>query len=156
VHYGQRRPQSVLDAVGAELEPAESSSLNGATSRDDGFGAGETAAHYAGHQAVDRVDGQPDEDTLGRVVREKAHDAKPMSVDQALHEMELVGHDFYLFADAESGLPSVVYRRKGYAYGVIRLAAPVIASPREPEPAAAPAAPVDGVVPRPAAFAARS
>jgi hypothetical protein len=159
VHYGQRRPQSVLDAVGAELEPAESSNLNGAShdashgaSHDDGFGADETAAH----QAADRIDGQPDEDTLGRVVREKAHDAKPMSVDQALHEMELVGHDFYLFADAECGLPSVVYRRKGYAYGVIRLAAPVIAPPREPESATAPTTPVDGVVPRPAAFAARS
>jgi hypothetical protein len=36
--------------------------------------------------------------------------------------MELVGHDFYLFADADTGAPSVVYRRKGYDYGVIRLA----------------------------------
>jgi sigma 54 modulation/S30EA-like ribosomal protein len=35
--------------------------------------------------------------------------------------MELVGHDFYLFNDAETGRPSVVYRRKGFAYGVIRL-----------------------------------
>ena len=45
-----------------------------------------------------------------------------MSVDDALSRMELVGHDFYLFADADSGEPSVVYRRKGYDYGVIRLA----------------------------------
>ena len=45
-----------------------------------------------------------------------------MTVDQALYEMELVGHDFYLFADAECGRPSVVYRRKGFDYGVIRLA----------------------------------
>jgi hypothetical protein len=35
--------------------------------------------------------------------------------------MELRGHDFYLFSDAESGQPSVVYRKKGYDYGVIRL-----------------------------------
>ncbi len=42
-------------------------------------------------------------------------------MDQALFEMELVGHDFYLFADEASGAPSVVYRRKGYDYGVIRL-----------------------------------
>lgn len=55
------------------------------------------------------------------VVREKAHDATPMSLDDALHRMELVGHDFYLFSDAESGLPSVVYRRRGYTYGVLRL-----------------------------------
>jgi hypothetical protein len=54
-------------------------------------------------------------------VREKEHPAKPMSIDQALFEMELVGHDFYLFSDLDSGLPSVVYRRHGYDYGVIRL-----------------------------------
>lgn len=58
----------------------------------------------------------------GQVVRQKAHTSEPMSVDDALSRMELVGHDFYLFADADSGQPSVVYRRKGYDYGVIRLA----------------------------------
>jgi hypothetical protein len=63
------------------------------------------------------------EDNLpGQIVREKEHTAKPMTVDQALYEMELVGHDFYLFSDADSGRPSVVYRRKGFDYGVIRLA----------------------------------
>jgi ribosomal subunit interface protein len=55
------------------------------------------------------------------VVREKEHDASPMTLDQALYEMELVGHDFYLYADKESGRPSVVYRRRGYDYGVIHL-----------------------------------
>jgi hypothetical protein len=45
-----------------------------------------------------------------------------MTLDEALFQMELVGHDFFLFPDAVSGLPSVVYRRKGYDYGVIRLA----------------------------------
>jgi ribosomal subunit interface protein len=55
------------------------------------------------------------------VVREKFHAATPMGIDQALFEMELVGHDFFLFTDAASGLPSVVYRRRGYQYGVIRL-----------------------------------
>jgi ribosomal subunit interface protein len=55
------------------------------------------------------------------VVREKIHAAAPMGIDQALFEMELVGHDFFLFTDAASGLPSVVYRRRGYQYGVIRL-----------------------------------
>jgi ribosomal subunit interface protein len=57
------------------------------------------------------------------VVREKAHDATPISLDDALHRMELVGHDFYLYCDAENGLPSVVYRRRGYTYGVLRLRA---------------------------------
>jgi hypothetical protein len=46
-----------------------------------------------------------------------------MTLDQALYEMELVGHDFFLFIDADSGLPSVVYRRRGWNYGVIRLRA---------------------------------
>ena len=55
------------------------------------------------------------------IVRDKTHEATPMTLDQALYEMELVGHDFYLFVDAESGRPSVVYRRRGYQYGVIRL-----------------------------------
>jgi ribosomal subunit interface protein len=55
------------------------------------------------------------------VVREKTHPATPMTLDQALYEMELVGHDFYLFVDKESERPSVVYRRRGYDYGVISL-----------------------------------
>ena len=62
-----------------------------------------------------------DEYRPGRIVRRKVHTAHPMSVDDALSRMELVGHDFYLFSDSETGAPSVVYRRKGYDYGVIRL-----------------------------------
>jgi ribosomal subunit interface protein len=55
------------------------------------------------------------------VVREKFHAATAMAIDQALFEMELVGHDFFLFRDIEDGRASVVYRRRGYQYGVIRL-----------------------------------
>ncbi len=55
------------------------------------------------------------------VLREKVHAARPMTIDQALLEMELVGHDFYLFHDSECDRFSVVYRRRGYDYGVIRL-----------------------------------
>ncbi|WP_373299566.1 ribosome hibernation-promoting factor, HPF/YfiA family [Streptomyces poonensis] len=55
------------------------------------------------------------------VVREKTHVASPMTLDQALYEMELVGHDFYLFVDSETKEPSVVYRRHAYDYGVIHL-----------------------------------
>ncbi|GAB2630388.1 ribosome-associated translation inhibitor RaiA [Streptomyces capparidis] len=69
------------------------------------------------------------------VVREKTHAAAPMSLDQALYEMELVGHDFYLFIDTDTGLPSVVYRRHGYDYGVIHLKADP--SSGEVEPAGA-------------------
>jgi ribosomal subunit interface protein len=56
------------------------------------------------------------------VIRTKDHTATAMTIDQALYEMELVGHDFYLFVDAACGKPSVVYRRRGWNYGVIRLA----------------------------------
>jgi ribosomal subunit interface protein len=55
------------------------------------------------------------------VLREKVHPARPMTIDQALFEMELVGHDFYLYHDSECDRFSVVYRRRGYDYGVIRL-----------------------------------
>jgi ribosomal subunit interface protein len=55
------------------------------------------------------------------VVREKTHPAEPMTLEQALYEMELVGHDFFLYIDKESSEPRVVYRRRGYDYGVIGL-----------------------------------
>ncbi|MFT3877851.1 MAG: ribosome-associated translation inhibitor RaiA [Propioniciclava sp.] len=55
------------------------------------------------------------------VVREKIFPATPLTLAQALDEMELVGHDFFLYVDAETGAPSVVYRRKAYDYGVIHL-----------------------------------
>jgi ribosomal subunit interface protein len=67
-----------------------------------------------------------DEHLPGRVVREKQHPATPMTVDQALHEMELVGHDFYLFMCADTGQPTVVYRRHAYDYGLIRLVDPAL------------------------------
>src|SRR5690625_646323 len=56
------------------------------------------------------------------IIRQKVHKTKPMSVDQALTEMELVGHPFYLFIDEETSQPCVVYHRHGWTYGVIRLA----------------------------------
>jgi len=56
------------------------------------------------------------------VIREKVHVSRPMVLDEALTEMELVGHDFFLFTDSSTGCPSVVYRRRGWSYGVIRLA----------------------------------
>ncbi len=55
------------------------------------------------------------------IVRQKLHEATPMSVDQALYEMELVGHPFYLFIEEDTKQPCVVYHRHGWTYGVIRL-----------------------------------
>ncbi|MEV0987356.1 ribosome-associated translation inhibitor RaiA [Streptomyces sp. NBC_01343] len=66
------------------------------------------------------------------IVREKTHSAAPMPLDQALYEMELVGHDFYLFVDSDTKMPSVVYRRHGYDYGVIHLNSDEASSSAEP------------------------
>jgi ribosomal subunit interface protein len=88
-------------------------------------------AHFDGaiptpRSHYDDLDGHFDADTdpdpvPGRVVRRKAHTDAPMTVEDALARMELVGHDFYLFSDVDSGKPCVVYRRRGYDYGVISL-----------------------------------
>jgi ribosomal subunit interface protein len=111
VHHGSKNPPSVAEATAAL--PAD---LDGHVSRN-GHSA-ETA--YENVALLERTDG--DDDTSALIVRDKTHSATAMTTTQALHEMELVGHDFYLFADADSGLPSVVYRRHGYDYGVLRLA----------------------------------
>jgi ribosomal subunit interface protein len=100
------------DAVAAEPDTV-GSALDGGVL--DGAGVPEVVDDPA---ELDDVD----EHRPGQIVRRKVHTAQPMSVDDALSRMELVGHDFYLFADADTGAPSVVYRRKGYDYGVIRLA----------------------------------
>lgn len=78
------------------------------------------------------------------IVREKAHLASPMTIDQALLEMELVGHDFYLFHDSDCGRFSVVYRRRGYDYGVIRLVEQLSAFLSAGRPAACPRRRTDG------------
>ena len=101
VHRGHHSPRSLHDAA-AEL-PFE----NGAPETN-----GSSVRRIAGIEV--RGEGP-------MVVREKVHPAVPMSLDQALLEMELVGHDFYLYIDSEHLVPSVVYRRKAYDYGVIRL-----------------------------------
>jgi ribosomal subunit interface protein len=79
-------------------------------------GAGADGAEADGHMVPIQMEGDGP-----LVLREKVHAAKPMTIDQALLEMELVGHDFYLFHDSECDRFSVVYRRRGYDYGVIRL-----------------------------------
>jgi ribosomal subunit interface protein len=90
-------------------------------------GAARPTEPAAGPDDEDRY-AQPDRSPM--VVRTKTHRAGPMTLDEALSNMELVGHDFYLFQDAGSGRASVVYRRRGYDYGVIHLI-----GPEDPEPA---------------------
>jgi ribosomal subunit interface protein len=99
VHHGRHSPTSVAAATGSLTAEA----------------AVAVAVAAEEPEETEAFDGP------GQVVREKEHPAKPMTIDEALFEMELVGHDFFLFSDADSGRASVVYRRKGYDYGVIRL-----------------------------------
>jgi ribosomal subunit interface protein len=99
IHHGSRTPESL------HSRPV-SVNGNGAAAQ------GETSAE---------ADSGDDDTPFDIVVREKVFESRPMTLDDALHQMELVGHDFFLFPDAETGQASVVYRRKGYDYGVIRL-----------------------------------
>ena len=132
VHYGRRSPASVGEATAGVLPgvapfPAEFDARSPSQLVSRVAVLEQTAEDpYAGHDLPDIPEQQRwDDDEAyrpGHIAREKEHPAKPMTVDQALYEMELVGHDFYLFSDADSGQPSVVYRRKGFDYGVIRLA----------------------------------
>jgi ribosomal subunit interface protein len=105
VHRGQHAPESVAKAMAR--------TNNGADTGVVTVEEGEIAERQVGPVAIDG------EGPL--VVREKTHPAAPITLEQALYEMELVGHDFYLFVDKESMRPSVVYRRRGYDYGVISL-----------------------------------
>jgi ribosomal subunit interface protein len=102
VHYGDKTPVSVATATAAVPPPEPA-----------------TRAEPTAASEHDGVDGQH---RPGRVVRTKEHPTKPMSVDDALYEMELLGHDFFLFYDKQTERPSVVYRRHAYDYGLIRLA----------------------------------
>lgn len=98
VHYGEKTPVSVAQAT-AQLAQDDSLAIDHGLSLDGEAPPGP-----------------------GQIVRTKVHSAEPMTVDDALYEMELVGHDFYLFHDKETDRPSVVYRRHAFDYGLIRLA----------------------------------
>ncbi len=82
------------------------------------------AENWALRPAGDLKPGEVREEQLGDspvIVRQKVHEAAPMTVDEALHQMELVGHPFFLFVDKDTKQPCVAYRRKGWTYGVLRL-----------------------------------
>ncbi|MBC6448377.1 ribosome hibernation-promoting factor, HPF/YfiA family [Actinokineospora xionganensis] len=119
VHHGRRSPASVAEATSAVINGSRETNGKRVSQL-----AVLDAPEFEGMTDLpeqQRWDDQAADNLPGRVVREKEHPAKPMTVDQALYEMELVGHDFYLFSDADSGQPSVVYRRRGFDYGVIKL-----------------------------------
>jgi ribosomal subunit interface protein len=114
VHRGQRRPVSMHDVTSTDFSvldvvPADAAVLE--TVR-----TGSVPVITDQSQEIEQED-----DYCPVVIRKKVFASTPMTVDDALYYMELVGHDFYLFIDSESGRPSVVYRRKGWDYGVIGL-----------------------------------
>ena len=115
VHHGRHTPASVAEATAGlpgDLPPL----------------AGSANGNGPGYDNVSVLESpSPPDDTELLIVRDKTHSAEPMSTADALHEMELVGHDFFLFTDLDTHLPSVVYRRHGYDYGVLRLAADGVA-----------------------------
>jgi ribosomal subunit interface protein len=109
VHRGRRAPISVAEATAplAAFSPPSAPE----------------EAQASAVAVAERADEEFEEDSQPwHIVRMKEHAAEPMTVDDALFQMELVGHDFYLFLDKDSGRASVVYRRQGYDYGVLSLA----------------------------------
>jgi ribosomal subunit interface protein len=133
VHYGRRHPTSVAEATAPLAATLTLDTENADTESPDTPTGVETDDQRPWTGPLNPIGPEldyelptqrwesPDAQGPGRIVRRKRHCAKPMTVDEALYEMELVGHDFYLFSDAASGLPSVVYRRHGFDYGVIQL-----------------------------------
>jgi ribosomal subunit interface protein len=105
IHYGDKTPVSLAEATAV----APASDTAPPTGQENDVTPSPGAAAGTEHEP-------------GRIVRTKEHPAKPMTVDDALYEMELVGHDFFLFHDKETDKASVVYRRHAYDYGLIRLA----------------------------------
>jgi ribosomal subunit interface protein len=108
VHYGDKTPVSLATATAVAAAPKNSFDAGAEPEPRQHDGASPDGQERKGHAP-------------GRVVRTKEHQAKPMTVDDALYEMELVGHDFFLFYDKQTERPSVVYRRHAYDYGLISL-----------------------------------
>jgi ribosomal subunit interface protein len=112
VHRGQHRPVSLREASAdgfsvIDLVPASPQVLERVVT-------GEIPVQATGRNPDDA-------DYSPVVIRRKVFPSSHMTVEDALDHMELVGHDFFLFIDSETDHPSVVYRRKGWDYGVIAL-----------------------------------
>ncbi|HEY0247565.1 MAG TPA: ribosome-associated translation inhibitor RaiA [Gryllotalpicola sp.] len=122
---GAHRPTSLHDATSAafaatDITPAASAVLDAV--RTGAIPLGQPVeAEPGGSAGPDATSEEEQEAYCPVVIRTKTFASVPMTVDDALYYMELVGHDFYLFIDSETARPSVVYRRKGWDYGVIQL-----------------------------------
>ena len=116
VHHGRHVPKGVHEAT-APLPPASTSvPLHEETSARAAQPA-EPVEERTGYE----IDNDVPAGDSPVLIRRKVFPTQPMTLDDAVDNMELVGHDFYLFIDTATGSPSVVYRRRGWTYGVISL-----------------------------------
>jgi ribosomal subunit interface protein len=123
VHRGQHRPPTVRSVDHSDFRLADIRPTDADTLRriDPETGAIGVEPEVPSISAVDENEPEGYEGYSPVVIRRKVFASQPMTVEDALYYMELVGHDFYLFMDSETSRPSVVYRRKGWDYGVIGL-----------------------------------
>ena len=114
VHHGRQRPESLSELSaggfpGIDITPASVEVLRSVAT---------------GSIAVISDDEETDDSQASGspvVIRKKVFEPHVTTPEDAVDYMEVVGHDFYLFIDKETSMPSVVYRRKGWNYGVISL-----------------------------------
>jgi ribosomal subunit interface protein len=121
VHRGRRAPISVAAATSGLPVASEHLVDEVLAAQRDGFQMPGEAAAVGVASGVNGSGPAEDDDQPWHIVRMKEHSTEAMTVEDALFQMELVGHDFFLFMDKDSGRPSVVYRRHAYDYGVIAL-----------------------------------
>ena len=70
-------------------------------------------------ETVDDVNAEPTNDSEIEIIRSKQFSLKPMDSEEAVLQMELLGHDFYIFTDRETDGTSIVYKRKDGKYGLV-------------------------------------
>lgn len=121
VHYGDKTPVSVAEAT-ADLVDDSLPEIERDSQRNEELRTAGQTLSSSGARVPEIVEEVDYAAGPGHIVRTKVHPAAPMSVDDALYQMELVGHDFFLFQDKATDRPSVVYRRHAFDYGLIRLA----------------------------------
>jgi len=114
VHHGRQRPESLSELSaggfpGIDITPASVEVLRSVST-------GSIAVISDDEETMDS--GAPENPV---VIRNKVFEPHVTTPEDAVDYMEVVGHDFYLFIDKETSMPSVVYRRKGWNYGVISL-----------------------------------
>jgi ribosomal subunit interface protein len=116
VHHGRQRPDGLSELASSGFSDIDLTPASVEVLRSIATGSIPLVAS----------DGEPDheqdpDEGTPVVIRRKVFSPEVMTAEEAVDQMELVGHDFFLFLDAQNTRPSVVYRRRGWNYGVISL-----------------------------------